>query len=194
MDAHLMGHRDPGSSTGFAVYWLCDSYALALTRNKLPCNGLCSVESNVTFIMYSPQGKSSRAEREDQGSASEQEQWKTGFTSTMEQRMHSRLFFFSFFLASRPSPASSSHPPFLFHPLPSSLVFILTSPPLPFILASTLPSSSSPPPWFASPFPPPPCLLLWFLFPDETESERKRKGKRDRARRREPPDTLDQWQ
>lgn len=64
--ALLMGQRDSAPCSGFTVYWVCDSYALVLTRNKYPCNALWSTESTVTFIMNLLQGTSSRLGGEDQ--------------------------------------------------------------------------------------------------------------------------------
>lgn len=66
--------------------WLRDSYALALARNKLPCNVLWSTESRVAFIMYLLQAKSSRLE--DQGS----EMQKKGFTCPVYSIRGSTLF------------------------------------------------------------------------------------------------------
>lgn len=126
----------------------------------MPCNVSGSTESGVTFIMYSPQGKSSRLE--DHGSGLKQELQKKSCTCTACSRGSRHPF--------SPCVRGSLLLPFLLHPLSSSLVFIFTSPPVPFILSSTLPPP--PPALLVSLSPPTPTLLLWFLFPDRPETER----------------------
>lgn len=157
---------DSGSSGRFTSYWLCDFYALVLTGNKLPCDSLWSAESRGTFIMYSPQGKSSRSEK-DPG---------LRFEVRLLPQHRSRERAHPFSLCTLIAPLSF---PFLLHRfscLSSRLHRCLSSCLIPVPSSPRSSSSSS-----SFLYIPTPTRLLWFLFADRPESE---KG---------PPDTLDQW-
>lgn len=153
-DTGLVAHltRPPVSVRGVTSYRLRDSCALVHTRNKLPCNVLWSTESRATFIMYSPQGKSSRLEGEDQGL---EEGGEESFTSTGQPR--NRSHFHSTFKASISIPSLTSksiYPHF-------SPVFFISPYKLPPSSSCSL-SSPSPPL-------PAPTRLLW--FPDRPKTE-----------------------